>query len=139
MRFQLRQIAALLLLGAAFLPLAPARAAQMTVGIGTAASCTEAAFDAALAAGGEIVFNCGGPTTIQLSSEKIIAKNTSIDGSNLVTLSGQGARRIFKTNNHIAFSVKNMTLADGFTTGQGGAIELGFWNDLTVIHSIFRN
>jgi predicted outer membrane repeat protein len=37
------------------------------------------------------------------------------------------------------FSVKNMILADGFTTGQGGAIELGFWNDLTVIHSTFRN
>jgi predicted outer membrane repeat protein len=139
MRIQLRHIAAALLLGAACLPFGPARAARATVGIGTAASCTEAALDAALAIGGEIVFNCGGPTTIALSSEKLIAKNTSIDGGNLVTLSGQGARRIFKTNSNIAFTIKNLTLADGFTTSQGGAIELGFWNTLTVIHSTFRN
>jgi hypothetical protein len=99
MHIQLRHIASVLLLGAACLPLGPARAAHATVGIGTAANCTEAALDAALVAGGEIIFNCGGSTTIALSSEKLIAKNTAIDGANQVTLSGQGARRIFKTNN----------------------------------------
>jgi predicted outer membrane repeat protein len=35
--------------------------------------------------------------------------------------------------------VKNLTLADGFTTGQGGAIEVGFWNSFTAINTVFRN
>src|SRR5277367_616 len=39
------------------------------VGTGTAASCTESAFSAAVALGGKIVFNCGGAATIPITAE----------------------------------------------------------------------
>jgi len=44
-----------------------ARAAGV-VGTGTAASCTEAALDAALAGGGLVTFECGGPATIDITA-----------------------------------------------------------------------
>ena len=48
------------------------------VGTGTPESCTEAAFDAALAGGGVVSFNCGsGMHTIIKTGEKVIATNTS--------------------------------------------------------------
>jgi hypothetical protein len=65
------------------------------VGTGTAASCTEAAFAAAVAAGGIITFDCGAdPHTITLTSEKVVGRDTTIDGNNLITLSGAGTTRI---------------------------------------------
>ena len=68
------------------------------VGRGTPASCTSAAVVAAVRAGGIIRFSCGPrPITIRmLATAKVM--NTSrlvvLDGGGLVTLSGQGRRRI---------------------------------------------
>lgn len=97
MHFLHRAIGILLLglLGlAAQLP-APASAAGV-VGTGAAASCTEAAFTAALAGGGQVSFNCGAAAhTITLTANKDIASDTVIDGNNLITLSGNGATRLF--------------------------------------------
>jgi hypothetical protein len=101
-----------------------------TVGTGTAASCTEAALDAALAGGGTIVFDCGvDPVTITLSSAKQIKKDTVIDGGGRVTLSGNKQHRVLfiDTGNFEAKSpkltVQRMTLRDGRSTGK--AIPLG--------------
>src|SRR5262245_4419216 len=59
------------------------------VGTGSAASCTEAALDAALAGGGLVTFNCGPvPVTITITISKTIASNTTIDGGSLITISG---------------------------------------------------
>ncbi len=73
------------------------KAAQdAVVGNGTPASCTESAFDTALAGGGLITFQCGLPlVTIHITSEKVIAISTSIDGGGRITLSGDNLVRVF--------------------------------------------
>ena len=72
--------------------LAPGTAlAGGVVGTGSAGSCTEPALDAALAGGGAITFSCGtAPFTITLTSTKLIAADTGIDGGSLITLQGGG-------------------------------------------------
>jgi hypothetical protein len=118
------------------------------IGHGTPASCTSQAVVRAVAAGGVITFSCGPhPVTIVM---KATAKdrNTSarvvLDGGGKVTLSGGGVRRILYldtcdpaqkwTTSHCqdqsspVLTVRNMTFADGNSTGQlfdgggGGAI-----------------
>src|SRR5262249_28046450 len=69
------------------------------VGTGSAASCTSAAFVAAVAKGGVITFDCGAaPATIVLSATAKVVNNTAsklvIDGGDKVTLSGGGKLRI---------------------------------------------
>ncbi len=78
--------------------------AATTVGTGSASSCTEAALDTALAAGGAIDFNCGGSAvTIIVTSSKIISKNTQINGGGLITLSGNNATQIFTVQSAFSF------------------------------------
>jgi hypothetical protein len=83
-------------------PIAPADTSTPTtvVGTGTAASCTEAAFASAVAAGGAITFDCGGPATIAITSEKELSTKgaTVIDGGGLITLDGGGATRLLHFN-----------------------------------------
>jgi hypothetical protein len=66
------------------------------VGDGTPESCTEAALNAALETGGIIRFRCGpSPLTIPVTAEKVILRDTVLDGGSTVTLDGGGASRIF--------------------------------------------
>ncbi|MBD1923968.1 hypothetical protein H6F77_23280 [Microcoleus sp. FACHB-831] len=118
----------------------PTTLLSKVVGTGVAASCTEAAFITALTGGGSITFKCGSsPITIRVT-EKLISANTIIDGGNLVTLSGGGTNRIFKTaDNYIELTVKNLTIANGYTTEDGGGIFLGYRGKLTVINCKFNN
>lgn len=123
--------------------MAPTSAAG-TVGNGTSASCTEAALNTALAGGGNVYFNCGStPVILTVTSQKVIAANTVIDGgtngSTLITLSGGNKTRIFSTQSNVAFTIKNLTLANGFTTDQGGAISNGYRGKLTVTNCKFNN
>ena len=69
------------------------------VGTGSAASCTEAALNQALSGGGMVTFNCGGgPVTIPITTTKIIALTTTLDGSGQqITLDALGATRHFLT------------------------------------------
>jgi len=93
------------------------------VGSGSPDSCTEAAFDAALAQR-SVIFNCGpAPATITITSEKVITANTSIDGGDGITLSGGGAVRIFRVEADGAeIQLRNLTIADGHSGGHGGSI-----------------
>lgn len=72
------------------------------VGRGTAASCTSAAVVAAVKAGGVIRFRCGpNPVTIVMKrTAKVVntSKRVVLDGGGLVTLSGDGTRRILYQN-----------------------------------------
>jgi Chlamydia polymorphic membrane protein (Chlamydia_PMP) repeat len=72
------------------------------VGNGTPASCTSRAVVAAVKAGGSITFDCGpDPVTIVMrKTAKVVNTNptTIIDGGGLVTLSGDGKRRILYQN-----------------------------------------
>lgn len=104
-------------------------AANAVVGTGTAASCTETAFDSALltasVGGGTITFNCGpAPTTIQFSIVKLVTLgNVTIDGANLITLNAGNNDRHFFAGPGITFHLKNITLRDGNSLVGGGAIE----------------
>jgi hypothetical protein len=118
------------------------------IGRGTPTGCTSAAVVAAVRAGGIIRFSCGPqPVTIRMTATATV-KNTSprvvLDGGGLVTLSGEGRRRILYmdtcdpaqvwTTSHCQdqaapqLVVQNLTFADGNSTGQrydgggGGAI-----------------
>lgn len=89
-------------LGAAALTPAPAASADTSVGTGTPGSCTSRAVVRAVAAGGVITFDCG-PQPITIAMKKTAkVVNTSprvvLDGGGLVTLSGQGKRRILYLN-----------------------------------------
>ncbi len=73
------------------------------VGDGTPASCTSDAVVGAVANGGIITFDCGpDPVTITLNQTAKIFNDTGpeivIDGGGLVTLSGNGERRILYMN-----------------------------------------
>jgi hypothetical protein len=105
----------------------PTRAAGV-VGDGTPASCTYAAFLTALGGGGLVSFDCGPqPHTITLASPGlgiIPAPNTTIDGGapGLITLSGDGARRLFYLQAGNALTLTRLTLTKGWANAPGGAI-----------------
>jgi hypothetical protein len=117
------------------------------VGNGTPASCTGAAFVAAVAKGGIITFACGAsPVTITLDQPAKVFNDKSqkvvIDGGNLVTLSGANKTRILYqstcdekqvwTTSHCdnqefpQLTVQNLSFAGGNAKntpeGSGGAI-----------------
>jgi hypothetical protein len=121
------------------------------VGTGTPASCTSAAFVAAVAKGGVITFDCGpDPVKITLTATAKVVNDTGpeivIDGGGKVTLSGGGKHRILYmntcdqaqkwTSSHCQnqdsphLTVQNLTFVDGNATGDkspdaegaGGAI-----------------
>ncbi len=75
---------------------------QRVVGTGSPASCTSRAVVRAVQAGGAITFDCGpDPVTIVMRrTAKVVNTNpvTVIDGGGLVTLSGEGERRILYQN-----------------------------------------
>jgi len=135
------------------LPAAPVDTAKPTtvVGTGTPASCTEAALDAAVAAGGIVTFDCGpSPTTLTVTSEVPITVNTTIDGGKLITLSGGKTTRIMRIKSawNVAtplLTVQNLTFTDGYTTdvpnttstAEGGAAIFEDGGSLTVIDCTF--
>jgi predicted outer membrane repeat protein len=92
------------------------------VGTGTAASCTEAALDAALAGGGTVTFSCGGPATITVTSPKLISHNTTINGGGKITLSGGGTTQIFRLAALTTLALTDVTVTNGFSSTNGGAI-----------------
>jgi hypothetical protein len=110
------------------------------VGNGSPASCTGAAFVAAVAKGGIITFDCGpDPVTIVLSQTAKVFNDKGtklvIDGGNKVTLSGGGTTRIIymatcdkaqvyppgpgdcNTNPGVQLVVQNLTFIDGNAKG----------------------
>jgi hypothetical protein len=98
--------------------------APVNVGDGTAASCTEAALTAALAAGGHVHFACGPlPVTITLTSTKTIGVNVGLDGGGLVTLSGGGTVQLFSIPSAtVTLALENLAITNGRVNGNGGAV-----------------
>jgi hypothetical protein len=93
------------------------------VGDGTPGSCTEAAFNSALAGGGTVTFNCGGPKTILVLSEKNITQATTIDGGGVITLTGGLTTRLFRVDAAGSLVIKNITLDSAYSSNaSGGAI-----------------
>jgi len=118
---------------------------EITVGDGSAASCTEAALVEAVARGGRIVLDCGTePHTIPLSSTlEVTVDGTVIDGRGTVTLDGQGSVRVIRSDNHITVTLKDLGIrngrADGDSadTGSGGGVFRGWRGTLVVTGCVF--
>jgi hypothetical protein len=106
----------------------PADAAGFAVvGNGTAASCTEAALDAALVlAPVSIGFNCGAAAvTIPILNQKTISSDVTIDGGTKITLSGVvgNPTRLFAVNPGARLYLYNLTITQfNAGAGDGGAI-----------------
>lgn len=109
------------------------------VGDGTAASCTEAAVRAALPGGGVIAFNCGGPVTIAVTSELVIADpSTTIDGTG-VTLDGGGLTRILRATATVAeLTLVGLTIRNGATNASGAGL-LVQGGTLAVFDAVFAD
>jgi predicted outer membrane repeat protein len=115
---------ALLLLATSLRMTSPAHAAGV-VGTGTPASCTPAALAAAVPGGGLVTFNCGAaPHTITLGAQLTLLSDVTIDGGNLVTLSGGDATRHAFVNGGVRATFKNIALANGYSAVGGGALEM---------------
>ena len=124
----------------------PAHGGNKVVGTGTPASCTETAFDSALAVtqadsyGGTITFNCGDAAhTMDIFTSATIFTPVEIDGGGLITLFAQGAsplfvkQRFFEVGEGGHLTLRNITLEGARSptgTGwgsQGGSIVV--WDD----------
>ncbi|MBW4564099.1 MAG: right-handed parallel beta-helix repeat-containing protein [Mojavia pulchra JT2-VF2] len=80
--------------------------------------------------------------TITLTSGQInIAKNLTIDGAEAANLkiSGNNSSRIFEVGRHINATVRNLTIADGYTTARGGGIRVVDYGSITVENCRFNN
>lgn len=121
---------------------------DIVVGTGTPASCTSEAVVDAVAQGGIITFDCGpDPVTIDMEATAKVFNDTGpeivLDGDGLVTLNGQGERRILYMNtcdpvqiwttphcqnqDHPRLTVQNLTFINGDSRSEttydgGGAI-----------------
>src|SRR5690348_12274276 len=82
----------------------------LVVGNGTPGSCTEAAFDAAFAAGGTVTFNCGGVVTITFTTPKTATGVVVVDGDHEVTLSGGNSVRPIAVAAGGDLTLQNLTL-----------------------------
>ncbi|HXV71157.1 MAG TPA: hypothetical protein VEB69_07100, partial [Acidimicrobiia bacterium] len=114
-----------LLAAALMLVASPAESARAggTVGTGTAASCTEAAFEAALAGGGFVSFDCGaGEATITVTTRKTISDDTHIDGDGFVTISGGNSTGIFTVDEDVSLTLEDLGVAHGYVETRGGAV-----------------
>lgn len=121
-RLVLPLVALFTLLGA--LGARPALAAGV-VGNGNPASCTELAFDTALAGGGSVTFNCGpNPISISLSALKNININTTIDGAHKITLDA-GNTFHFQVQSGATLNLKNIRLTGGLSNAAGSIENFG--------------
>ncbi len=106
-----------------------------TVGTGSAASCTEAALDAALGGGGVVIFDCGGPALIVFTATKTILADTTINGSPGIVLSGGGSVRLFTASGgSLALSMLSLINGHDTVANPGGAAISGS-HDVTVSDS----
>src|SRR5579859_5934369 len=103
---------AVLLAGVMLVGPASAAPADAVVGNGTPLSCSESNFDAAVAGGGTITFDCGGPLTIQLTSPASITTDTTIDGGSAITLTGHLAPAVHRRR-------RRQSVAEEYHPGSG--------------------
>ncbi len=102
---------------------APRAPTAGVVGDGTPASCTEAALTAALAGGGLVTFNCGGPKSITVTSSQGITQAITIAGGDVITLTGGGANRLFFVDTGATLTLQHIVLENGRVNGgNGGSI-----------------
>jgi len=106
----------------------------VSFGDGTPGSCTQAALQSLLDAGGRIRCDCGpAPLTLKLTAPLTVPnQEVVLDGSNLLTISGNDQVRIFDKaaaadNAGTLLALQNLTLRDGraVDNGPGSGDRLG--------------
>lgn len=77
-----------------------------------------------LCAGGVITFALPLPNTIALSASLTIAQSMTISGPNdgILTISGEGQRRVLVVNSGLVVNLDHLTIAHGALWGEGGGI-----------------
>jgi hypothetical protein len=116
---------------------APADPGGGPVGDGTPDSCDEPALHAALAGGGLVTFNCGGPKQILILTSQAITLPTTINGGGIITITGGLATRLFDVSPGASLTLKSIVLDSGYSGAlDGGAIS----NDgtLTLDHATIQ-
>jgi predicted outer membrane repeat protein len=93
------------------------------VGNGTPASCTGAAFAAAMSGGGNVTFNCGpNPVTIVVTTSVLSSgQSANVNGAGRITLDGSGNVQLFLVTGGGDLTLRNISLNQG-TFGSGGAL-----------------
>ncbi|MGA2870746.1 MAG: hypothetical protein ABSF34_16485, partial [Verrucomicrobiota bacterium] len=90
-------------------------------GGGVVSTPSQSALTSALTGGGTVTFAFNG--TITLTSAENISANTVMDGSGYnVIISGGNSSQIFKVGTGVNLTLNNLTIANGFTKTNGGAI-----------------
>ena len=98
--------------------------------------CDEADLQAAVASGGIFTFGCDG--VITLTTTLVVTKPTTIDGTgHAVTLSGNGAVRVFQVNSGVSLTLCNLTIANGWTNQGAGLYSAG--GIVTISNCMFRS
>jgi large repetitive protein len=119
-------------------PLAP----QVTIGDGTAASCQSNAaanaFSDAVAAGGEIDFNCGPGTVVIHVNTSVTDKTVTVNGDGRIVLSGEDLRQIFLLSGQADLTLNDISLVDG-NAAQGGALYVGAGATATINRSFLTS
>lgn len=87
-------------------------------------NCSEASLVDALRGGGAVTLACNG--TILFSKSLVIEADTMLDGSGYsVTLSGHQAVRVLQVRSNVNLTLKNVTIAEGFSEQGGGLLNDG--------------
>lgn len=111
---------------------------QAVIGDGTAASCQtdEAAnaLGAAVAAGGEISFNCGPDPVIINANTNATDQTVVVNGGGLITLSGENLRQLFYVFGSGNLTLNDIVVIDG-NAGSGGGIAIGPQASVTINRS----
>jgi predicted outer membrane repeat protein len=92
--------------------------------------------------GGNITFAATMQGTLTLTmGELVVNRNMSIAGLDptVLTLSADHGSRIFSITNNATVNLSKLTLADGFTTGSGGAIANAIGSTLTLDDMVLKN
>jgi len=122
-RLRVALVVALALFGLAVLAAANGQAALAAPAGTVITNCTQAGLESALAGGGAITFNCGGPATITDTTPINISQDAALDGGDAVTLTGNFATRLFIVNSGVTFTLAHIVLEGAASTGgDGGAI-----------------
>jgi hypothetical protein len=102
---------------------APDTPAAGVVGDGNPGSCDETALTEALAGGGAVTFDCGGPKMILILNAQVITQSTTIDGGGIITITGGLATRLFEVHEGASLALRDIALDSGNSAGgAGGAI-----------------
>ena len=121
------------------IPELPSFQASHTVGDGRVESCTAEALQSALDQGGQIDFNCGGPTTIAVNQTLQVSGNVTLNGGEQITLDGGDAVRILQTAQNSHVTLIGLRFQNALSPERGGAIFSDRLSRLAVYNSSFEN